>query len=82
MNTEYECFASSSQKMSTEEDDEYRSSSSSIRKRKENSDLSSFSANTLTTSEEINAQKSVLENPSDNSLDSIMFTSLNSEKNE
>ncbi len=79
INSNSECF-SSSQKMHT--DDEARSSSSSIKKSYEESNLSSYSANALTTSEEIIAQKFVLENPSNNSIDSIMFSSLNSEKND
>jgi hypothetical protein len=42
--------------------------------------LSSDSGNTLTISEEINAQKLILSNPSGDSIDSMLFSSMNSEK--
>lgn len=66
-----------SSKLNIEEEDEENCFS-----KIEKSTLSSFSSNTLTTSEEINAQKFILENPSFNSIDSMMFSSLNSDKNE
>lgn len=68
---------STSSKLIAEEEDE-----ENCFNKTQKSTLSSLSSNTLTTSEDINAQKSILENPSCNSIDSMMFSSLDSDKND
>lgn len=75
----YSNLDSYSSKLITEEDNE---EISSFTKSQEKSTLSSYSSNTLTTSDETNTEKSILENLSCNSIDSMMFSSLNSDKND